>query len=65
MKNFFDDEDDDDDLSSYDRDEEFDDQFCDKESDVNDIFESLVDDLSESQLEELYSKLSEYLSYSK
>lgn len=63
MKNFFDDdsfESEEEGDSSFD--DEMDDIFNDKDMELNDIFDSLIEDLTEPQLEALVAKLSEYLS---
>lgn len=63
MKNFFDDdsfESEEEGDSSFD--DEMDDIFSDKDMELNDIFDSLIEDLTEPQLEALVAKLSEYLS---
>lgn len=57
-----------DDEESYDEfedgydDEDFEDGFSESDLQVDEVFESLIDDLSEEQLEELYNRISDHLS---
>jgi hypothetical protein len=43
-------------------DEDFEDGFSESDLQVDEVFESLIDDLSEEQLEELYNRISDHLS---
>jgi hypothetical protein len=67
----YDDDDDDffsDDEESYSEfddgydDEDFEDGFSESDIQVDEVFESLIDDLTEEQLEDLYNRIGEHLS---
>lgn len=67
----YDDDDDDffsDDEESYDEfengydDEDFEDGFSESDIQVDEVFESLIEDLTEEQLEDLYNRIGDHLS---